>query len=286
MGSVCNLDDHCAFSKPLKPDEARDFYFVSRSDIYLRTTNTHEQLDLAMANIQRQIDEVTQNGSGWSVQHIQKLDIYTNKYKALQGNTHCKLPPELASKHAIINVKNKDAKCFFWSILAAVTKVGKDAQRLSKYQKFDNAKELQQLGLDFSGITYPAYVDEITTFENQNTHIGINVLGYGERGLFPLHSTRNRGENVTIINLLLLRPIDKPWHYCWIKDLAKFLFTTTKYEHRKFICNYCLCAFNNDKRLKEHQEFCTEGHQRVKMPDEPILKFKNHHRKVRNLFNF
>ena len=42
------------------------------------------------------------------------------------------LPKTLASKKAIINVKNeKDDKCYMWSILAGLFPVEKDAQRIT-----------------------------------------------------------------------------------------------------------------------------------------------------------
>ena len=41
-----------------------------------------------------------------------KLELHTVSYKPLRGETWIPLPKELANKNAIINMKNKDNKCF------------------------------------------------------------------------------------------------------------------------------------------------------------------------------
>ena len=41
-----------------------------------------------------------------------KLELHTVSYKPLRGETWVPLPKELADKKAIINVQNKDNKCF------------------------------------------------------------------------------------------------------------------------------------------------------------------------------
>ena len=41
-----------------------------------------------------------------------KLELHTVSYKPLRGETYIPLPKELADKKAIINMKNKDNKCF------------------------------------------------------------------------------------------------------------------------------------------------------------------------------
>ena len=47
------------------------------------------------------------------------LEVHTVSYKPLRGETYIPLPKELADKKAIINVQNKDNKCFLWCVLRA-----------------------------------------------------------------------------------------------------------------------------------------------------------------------
>ena len=259
------------FYKAVDPKTTMPAYFVSKPAIYLHTSDFGHEYSVAMANIHRQIQEFTRRGSGWVVERIEHVDLYISKYRPIRGNTYTKLPKDLASRKAIINIQNKDDRCFMWSVLAAIHPAAKDPQRVSKYTDYSDE-------LDFTGIPFPMALSDIPRFEELNK-IGINVLGYGENGLFPLYSTKTR--TTRVVNLLLLTPDDGPAHYCLITDINRLLFTATKYEHRKHVCNYCLCPFNSEKRLGKHQEFCTVDKQRVEMPKDLTLKFKNVHKQVK-----
>ena len=57
------------------------------------------------------------NGSGWNFKEVISLDIYTVDYKTLKGDSYIPLPDFLMRKKAIINMENKDNKCFLWSVL-------------------------------------------------------------------------------------------------------------------------------------------------------------------------
>ena len=59
-------------------------------------------------------------GSGWRLHSIIKLELHTKRYNPLRGETWIPLPKELANKKAIINIKNKDNKCFLWCVLRAL----------------------------------------------------------------------------------------------------------------------------------------------------------------------
>ena len=59
-------------------------------------------------------------GSGWRLHSIIKLELHTVSYNPLRGETWVPLPKKLANKGAIINMKNKDNKCFLWCVLRAL----------------------------------------------------------------------------------------------------------------------------------------------------------------------
>ena len=44
---------------------------------------------------------------------IIKLELHTVRYKPLRRETWMPLPKELVNKNAIINMQNKDSKCFY-----------------------------------------------------------------------------------------------------------------------------------------------------------------------------
>ena len=71
-------------------------------------------------------------GSGWRLYSIIQLELHTTRYNPLRGETWIPLPKELADKKAIINVQNKDNKCFLWCVLRALNPKGGHPERLDK----------------------------------------------------------------------------------------------------------------------------------------------------------
>jgi hypothetical protein len=53
-------------------------------------------------------------------------------YKPLKGSSYIKLPTELASKKAIINMKNEDNECFKWCIARALNPEEVHPERITK----------------------------------------------------------------------------------------------------------------------------------------------------------
>jgi hypothetical protein len=52
------------------------------------------------------------------------------RYRPLRGSSYIPLPIKLRTKRAIINVKNKDNKCFMWSVLAVLYPPQRDSERI------------------------------------------------------------------------------------------------------------------------------------------------------------
>jgi len=80
------------------------------------------------------MEEFEIRGSNWVLNRILNLELALNRYNPLRRKSYIPVPQTLANKKAIINVKNKDNKCFLWSILAALHPADKDPQRVSKYK--------------------------------------------------------------------------------------------------------------------------------------------------------
>ena len=60
------------------------------------------------------------------------FELHTVNYKPLRGKTWIPLPKELADKKAIINMQNRDNKCFLWRVLRYLYPDNKNPQRLDK----------------------------------------------------------------------------------------------------------------------------------------------------------
>ena len=57
-------------------------------------------------------------GSGWKVEPIESQYINISTYRPLSGSCYMDLPVELRSpRKGLINIKNKDQKCFYGAML-------------------------------------------------------------------------------------------------------------------------------------------------------------------------
>ena len=204
-------------------------------------------------DIEKSIDEFTENGSGWVFLKISEVRISMFDYDALPGgSSYIETPKKIANKNAIINVQNRDNKCFLWSILAALHEPATNAQRVAKYKPYEN--ELYDNELD-----YPVKPNshQISKFEEKN-NLSINIYSHTDKyEIIPLRitSTHKEGRH---IDLLLLRNDDGDTHYTWIKNMSRLLKGRTGYRGNipsAYICPNCLTNLltkKNSYRIKKY----------------------------------
>ena len=149
--------------------------FHSNIEINLDGTDEEELYDTMVERIMEKIATFQSMGSGWIFHSIIKLELYTIGYNPLRGETWIPLPKELADKKGIINMKNKDNKCFLWSVLRALNPKERNPQIIDK-KLMDKENTLNMVGIE-----YPVSLKDINKFEKQNQTISITVLGYDER---------------------------------------------------------------------------------------------------------
>ena len=168
-------------------------------------------------------------GSGIRFHSIMKLELHTTIYKPLREERWIPLPKELADKKAIINMQNKDNKCFLWCVLRAVNPKSNHPERLDK--------ELmgKENTLNMKGVDYPVSLNDINKFEKQNPTISITVLGYEGKSVYPLRKSDNTDREHNIILMLIEEGGVK--HYCLIKDLSRLLSSqATKGKRKEYFC--------------------------------------------------
>ena len=77
--------------------------------------NQRFRLENYFQEILYMIDVWINNGSGWNVESIESQYINISTYRPLAGSSYMDLPVELKSpRKGLINIKNKDEKCFLW----------------------------------------------------------------------------------------------------------------------------------------------------------------------------
>ena len=192
----------------------KEFAFHSNNEVNLEGINEDDIYLIMTERILEKIDKFVNGdgngGTGWAVFNVIKLELHTVSYKPLRGGTYKPLPEELKVKKAIINMKNKDNKCFLWSVLRALHPKEDHSDRVDKELK------LKENTLNMEGIEYPVSLKDIDKFEKQNPSISIIVYGYTE-SVYPLRISKNM-DRKHIIRLMLIER-----HYSWVKNQSALL---------------------------------------------------------------
>ena len=156
----------------------------------------------------------------------------------MRGSSYLPLPEELQhSKHGIINLKNKDDKCFIWNLVRYLNPQKNHPERI-KQEDYEFITKL-----DLSGITFPATVDQIPKIEKQN-NININLFGYEEKKVYPIYISK--AENSDHVEKLYTEGQykgEERQHYSLIKDFNRLMFHFTKHKGKKHFCMHCLQCF-------------------------------------------
>ena len=254
-----------------------------RSNTYTSLLNDNDvehKINEAFQKAHASMEEFINKGSNWTLDEVLEMEISTVQYSPLGGSSYIPFPTALSKSKSIINIQNKDQKCFLWSVLAALHSITVDhPERVNVYEQFQN-------DLNMSGIEYPVSLSQIKKIEKQN-QISINVYGYEKGAVFPLYITKLDGVVVQEIDLLYLKE-ENQTHYCWIKSLSRLLHSTTAHKRSRkkhYYCRRCLHGFRREDLLHEHVPFCKLfDFQRVQYPVEgknDILAFKEFHKQIR-----
>jgi hypothetical protein len=92
------------------------------SDLYLRV------------NLDRQIDNFINAGSGWTLTAILWFVIRIGQFRPLVGSSFIPTPKSLEVKKALVSVYNPDDNmCFAWAVLPALYPCQQNTERVSKY---------------------------------------------------------------------------------------------------------------------------------------------------------
>ncbi|XP_050509007.1 uncharacterized protein LOC126886193 [Diabrotica virgifera virgifera] len=217
------------------------------------STELDEVFDDFREELMTQASEFQEKDSNWVLQEIMFLDVNINKYSSMSASTYIRLPTPIVRKQAILNIENKDNKCFAWSIIAAIFPASGNPNKPESYPPYDTL-------LNFEGIDFPMKLKDIKKFEILN-NISVNVYGLESNFVNnkrqyeivgPLHFTSNR--HATHVNLLLITN-DKQSHYCLILDMLRLVKIQKTKNHRKeYLCDGCLQFFVSEEKLNNHQK--------------------------------
>ena len=233
----------------------------------------NEQFETTMESVEERLSTFMQAGSGWTLYENHALILEMVDFQPIGGSSYIELPKDVYDTKSVINVQNQDQECFKWSVLAALHPANRDAERISKYQAY-------QEELNFTGITFPVTVDQISRFEKLNPGISVTVIGIeipsnpvkNPSILFPLRVPDVQQENHVV---LIHWSKGMKSHYAWVKNLSRLLANTKKGHNRTYFCERCFQGFTKPELLSKHSENCRHiPIQAVEVVDEEIC-FKN-----------
>ena len=250
-------------------------YFNSSTFNNFISTNEKDIFSKSTREMDEGISKYQQNGSGWYFKEINKLEINTTEFKPIKGSSYIPLPDFIMRKKAIVSIRNKDDKCFIWSVLRYLHPREKNDSRLSDLKKYE-------FSLNTKGITFPMKVKDITKFENLNPHLpGINVFSNDGKTIYPLREVKKDCKNT--IDLFLYEE-DGKFHYSLIKNFSRLVRSqiTSRTDEPIQICKRCFSHFTKPELLDKHIKYCSSNKTAfVKMPQpKTILHFKNYYKQL------
>ena len=158
--------------------ETAKAYFSSETLLNLRADEAMKLVEDSFRSIEEKIQSFVQDGSAWQFKEVEQLEIHTTEHNPVKGSSYIDLPKWIKDKKAIINIKNKDDKCFLWCILRYLYPKEINGERIGDLKKYE-------FSLNTKGITFPITKYDINKFENLNPDLpGINVFYLDEKKCF------------------------------------------------------------------------------------------------------
>ena len=257
----------------LKQDEA---YFRSGTHINLKSTDVEKLIDKCVRKIIEDLEVFQKNGSGWYFNEVVQLEIHTVEFNPTEGSSYLPLPDWITNKKAIVNIQNKDEKCFLWCILRYLHPVDEKDNRITDLKKYE-------FSLNTKGITFPMKLNHISKFEKLNPTIpGINVFSVNDnKKFYPLRMAEK--DCLNTIDLFFYEE-DGVSHYSLIKNFTRLVKTqkTASKNGTIFICKKCFTHYTKYELLQKHILYCSNNETvSVKMPPQnTMLGFKNYHKQL------
>ena len=256
----------------LQEDKA---YFHSFSLTNTKSDDVDNLIQLSYDVIDGVIEAYEQNGSGWYFKEVVQLEIHTVEYNPTKGSSYIPLPDWISNKKAIVNIQNKDEKCFLWRILRYLHPKERDEERVKDLKKYE-------FSLNTKGITFPMKLKDITKFEKLNSSLlGINVFSNDNMTIYPLRMADR--DCLNTIDLFLYEE-DGVSHYTLIKDFNRLIKSqkTASKNGKIFICKKCFNHFTKEELLEKYIKYCSNNETvAVKMPEpNTMLYFKNYYKQL------
>ena len=256
----------------LKEDKA---YFNSGTHINLKSTIVNKLIDKNVKIIIEDLEVYQKNGSGWYFKEVINLEIHTVEFNPMKGSSYIPLPDWISNKKAIVNIENKDEKCFLWCIPRYLHPVDEKDNRISDLKKYE-------FSLNTEGINFPMKLKHISKFEKLNPSLpGINVFSVNDnKKFYPLRMAEK--DCLNTIDLFFYEQ-DGVSHYSLIKSFTRLVKSQINSSKNGsfYICKKCFTHFTKYELLQKHILYCSTNETvSVRMPPKnTMLCFNNYLKK-------
>ena len=122
--------------------------------------DVHGLLNSTYENLVSAVEDFQQHGSGWNLDKLMALDLHLLEFDPLIVTSYIPLRTRIQNRKAVINIKNKDEKCFLWSVIAGLygDSHAENHERLSHYLGYEKEFNLR-------GVKFPMALKDIPKFE-------------------------------------------------------------------------------------------------------------------------
>ena len=93
---------------------------LSTDSIEVYDSWVHDALNSTYENLVSAIADFQQRGSGWILDKLIALDLHLLEFNPLRATSYIPLPTPIQNRKAVNDIKNKDEKCFLWSVIAGI----------------------------------------------------------------------------------------------------------------------------------------------------------------------
>ena len=134
---VCIMEKENIKQNNVIEKEEGKTYFSSGNLNNMKSTNVDKLIKRCIDSIEAGIEIYQETGSAWFFKEVDKLDIHTVEYNPTKGSFYIPLPDWISNRKAIVNIQNKDEKCFLWCILRYLHPKEKDEHRLTGLKEYE-----------------------------------------------------------------------------------------------------------------------------------------------------
>ena len=205
------------------------------------------EIDTAILKLLDRLEVFEGQGSGWTLQNVEKLDLDIARFNPIGGSSFIPSPDCIKNTHCCLNIQNEDELCFLYCVAASALKIDYKKQPHRTHHYLNAIKDF-----NIDGLTFPLPPNQIPKFEKQNQDYSVNVFYLDEETntIMPMKLTKER-ERKYHVDLLLLSEEDKR-HYILIRNLSGLYNDKSKHDGKCFPCRYCFQRLSTAERLERH----------------------------------